>query len=345
METLLDMLGYVGDSINKPGRAVRGLLGGNTREGLAAIPFSDAMGLTDQAEQVSGKDLLSKMGITGDGLGTNLAGMGVEVATDPLSWIGLGLGAKLGSKAGAAAVSRGPMYETTVDDVARMGGFRDAATLRQAEPMNARNAKDFLKWRGLKQLVESPDAVRAIREVPPNSSYGGAGMEGVAFFTGNDDVVRIGATKGGAPGRPVADMMLQPSRTVDFAEAGRDGLRAERVPMATGVGTVPEHEMLGLISEAKGQGLGFWDKLDGNMGYHGGRPVVIDPGAVNVHKNFAGGTNPVVRGEEPGPLMSRLLDSLGSHEAIRRGQTPDYTRRLGALGGGVGATTGAYSRL
>ena len=37
MSGLLDALGYVGDVLNKPGRAVRGLLSGNLNEGLAAF--------------------------------------------------------------------------------------------------------------------------------------------------------------------------------------------------------------------------------------------------------------------------------------------------------------------
>lgn len=347
MPSLLDMLGYVGDSLDKPGRAVRGLLSGNSREGLAAIPFSDTMGLTDPAERVSGSALLRNLGVgsEGDDMGSTLAGIGTEIATDPLSWIGVGLGAKLGSAAGKAAVARGPRYETTIDDMARMGGFADEAALSSFNPRNAATPKEYLAAERLQELARSPGIEDALRELPPGSRMGGAGKEGAAFFTPQNDVVRIGGVSAGQKGRPVSDMMLQPNRTVDFRETGRSGLRAERMPMAEGVGTVPEAEMLGLRAEAQDQGMNFWDKLEGNMGYHGGRPVVIDPGAVTVGKDFAGDFNPVVRGGEPGFLMSRLLDSLGSTDMIRRGMTPDFTRRLGALGGGIGATAGASSRL
>lgn len=75
--------------IDKPGRAVRGVLGGRANEGFAFLPFSDTIGLTDESNKVSGTDLLHQAGVdSGDGLGGMLAGMGVEMATDPLSYAG-----------------------------------------------------------------------------------------------------------------------------------------------------------------------------------------------------------------------------------------------------------------
>ena len=341
---LLDALGYVGDVLDKPGRAVRGLLGGRPEEAAAIVPFSDSMGLTDPANRVSGSDLLRNMGIdAGDGLGGTLAGIGVEMATDPLTWTGAGLGAMLGRKAGAAAVARGPRYGTTLDDMARMGGFDDAAGLAGANARAAETPQRYLEIERMQQLAGTPGIEHALRELPPGSSILGAGKEGAAFRTPADEVVRIGVPAGGE-GRPITDMMLQPSRTVDFGNPGQV-LRAERTPLAAGVGTVPEADKLGLIAEARGQGLSFWDKLPGNMGYHGGRPVVIDPGAVTAGKNFAGGFNPVVRHQDPGALMGRLLDMLGSDEAIRAGLVPSYTAPLARVGGAGGATLGGLGRL
>lgn len=107
MSYLLDALGYAGDSLAKPGRAVRGLLGGRPDELLAALPFSDSLGLTDQANQITGHDLLRQLGMDpGDGIGGTLAGVGMDIATDPLTYAGgallrgLGVG-RMGSKAGA----------------------------------------------------------------------------------------------------------------------------------------------------------------------------------------------------------------------------------------------------
>jgi hypothetical protein len=83
-------LGYLGEVLNKPGRAIRGLLGGNPRDALAILPFSDTLHITNPDNQVSGKDLLAKLGILKPNddtwLGT-LAGVGTEIATDPLTYI------------------------------------------------------------------------------------------------------------------------------------------------------------------------------------------------------------------------------------------------------------------
>ena len=101
MSALLDALGYVGDSLAKPGRAVRGVLAGRMDEGLAALPFSDSLGITDPTRAVSGRDLLGQAGMaTGNSWLDGLAGFGAEVATDPLTFLGAGLGTALGRAAG-----------------------------------------------------------------------------------------------------------------------------------------------------------------------------------------------------------------------------------------------------
>ena len=97
MGALLDALGWVGESLDKPGRAVRGALGG---QGFGAlknlVPFSDTAGWTDPSQSLSGRDLLQKWGAIGEanpnegiGLG-DIAGFGVEMALDPTNFIGLG---------------------------------------------------------------------------------------------------------------------------------------------------------------------------------------------------------------------------------------------------------------
>lgn len=89
--SMLDALGYVGDTLAKPGRAVRGALGGRPEEILAAIPFSDTLGITDPTKQVRGRDLLNQLGWTeqgDDGWGAMLGGLGMDVATDPLTYFG-----------------------------------------------------------------------------------------------------------------------------------------------------------------------------------------------------------------------------------------------------------------
>src|SRR5438552_1862369 len=55
-------LAYLGSSLDKAfgGRALRGVLGGHPEELASVIPFSDTMGVTDEANRVSGEDLLKK---------------------------------------------------------------------------------------------------------------------------------------------------------------------------------------------------------------------------------------------------------------------------------------------
>lgn len=113
LEKSLGGLGYIGSVLNKPGRAVRGLLDGNLNEGLSWLPFSDSLGITDESNEVTGRDLLSQIGLTtkrqeGESFNwtDDLLGMGAEVLTDPTSFVGFGLNA-----AGKAAQKSGQLAE------------------------------------------------------------------------------------------------------------------------------------------------------------------------------------------------------------------------------------------
>lgn len=123
MSILLDALGYLGDTFDKPGRALRGFLGGRPEELLAAVPFSDSLGLTDRANRVSGEDLT---GLDDGSLLSTIANIGTEVALDPLTLAGGLMGRALGKSANRAAVARGPGFATTEDDVLRMARDFDA---------------------------------------------------------------------------------------------------------------------------------------------------------------------------------------------------------------------------
>jgi hypothetical protein len=109
MNDLLDALGYVGSSLDKPGRAVRGLLGGRPDELAALVPFSDSLGLTDPSRAVSGEDLVRQAGVnTGSSWGNALLGFGAETALDPTTYLG-GFAARAGMKAlgrGATVAAR-----------------------------------------------------------------------------------------------------------------------------------------------------------------------------------------------------------------------------------------------
>jgi hypothetical protein len=114
-------LGYVGSVLEKTfgGRAIRGALGGKPRELLSVLPGSDLLGITDEADRVSGKELLQNAGVIGgdDSWGNFGAGLAAEIALDPSMYLTFGSGAL--SKAGQVAqkVGRTPKGAT-----ARVGG-------------------------------------------------------------------------------------------------------------------------------------------------------------------------------------------------------------------------------
>lgn len=89
-------IGYVGGLLDKytGSRALRGLVGGRPEEALSLIPFSDAAGLTDEANKVTGEDLAKQWGLLeGEGeKGTfemrDLVGPGIEMLMDPSNLIG-----------------------------------------------------------------------------------------------------------------------------------------------------------------------------------------------------------------------------------------------------------------
>lgn len=114
----LSALSYIGDTLGKPGRTIRGLIGaamdGSIGEAgqalLQSVPFSDTLGLTesdapvpilptiaDKSQIPGGRQLLEKANIVNpkgpddDFDGSDLAGIGVNIATDPLTYLGLGL--------------------------------------------------------------------------------------------------------------------------------------------------------------------------------------------------------------------------------------------------------------
>lgn len=90
----LSGLQWIGEAFDKPRRALSGLAVGRPGELLNLIPFSDTMGITDPEKSTSGRDLAEKVGVLREnkpGLDFgDVVGFGVEVATDPLSWISLG---------------------------------------------------------------------------------------------------------------------------------------------------------------------------------------------------------------------------------------------------------------
>ena len=338
LDDLLGALSYVGDAIDKPGRAVRGLLAGRPEEAAAAIPFSDSLGLTQKSNATSGNDLLRALGVdAGDGLLGDAAGFATEIATDPLALLGAGAGLRLGGAAERAAVARGPQFSTSADDFMRMIGDATGAGFTSTE----------------NRLLMSPGADRVMSHLPPDAAFLGSGAEGMAFKVPDGTVTRIGEVMPGAKGRPIAPNVAQPTSSIDFP----DNLwRVERgLPYADRVGDMrhwttrdPADSMIdnsGRLDMAlRGSRLARQDRHLGNIGMVGDTPMVIDPGDIRALPGFSGGFQPVATAAEPGMMMNALLDALGSSQALQAGLDPRYRALLGVSGGGAGAVSGAFGR-
>ena len=93
-------LGYIGGSLDKAlgGRAIRGVLGGRPEELASLIPFSDAMGITNEDNAVSGKELLG-FDKTDDSWGGFLGGTAAEMLLDPGTYASFGAKTALGKLA------------------------------------------------------------------------------------------------------------------------------------------------------------------------------------------------------------------------------------------------------
>ncbi len=107
-QSALGGLGYIGGTLDKAlgGRAIRGLLGGRPEELLSIIPFSDKLGLTDEANAVSGKELLG-FDPHDDSWGGTIGGMAAEMALDPATYLSFGANAL--TKTGMAAKKAGAL--------------------------------------------------------------------------------------------------------------------------------------------------------------------------------------------------------------------------------------------
>lgn len=151
-EKALRTLVYAVESLDKPGRAVRGTLGGRPREALNLIPFSDFLGITREEQQVSGRDLLQKIGVVGpnvEGLDAgDVGGFFVEMFTDPLFYLG-GFGAaaksakhtgqitRLGKKAAAQLEKKNAAVLSGVVRSTKNAALKEGKALEVAEELAA----------------------------------------------------------------------------------------------------------------------------------------------------------------------------------------------------------------
>jgi hypothetical protein len=189
-ETMQKLTGYTTsalqtglDILDKPGRAVRGLLGGNLREGLAWAPFSDTVGATDPSQKVTGRDLTNKLGLTNkyrNGWGEWGMGLGAEMLTDPLTYFTGGAHhaltepgkalAKLGATRG---LSRAAMIE----------GFHGTES---ALATAGRSVDDIAHMRNQGARIATPEMEKAVLDATgkpllAHQPLGGLGGFGIPF--------------------------------------------------------------------------------------------------------------------------------------------------------------------
>jgi hypothetical protein len=150
---MMDTLQWIGESLNKPGAALRGVLGGQGAGALKhLIPFSDTMGITNPRDQMTGRQMLQNWGVLGEnksGLDWgDVAGFGADLATGLVGDYGYLKGATaLGRMAGSYAdnavkggVTLGSLGGATGDELLRMPTMYS----------RARQAAEALPERGVK---------------------------------------------------------------------------------------------------------------------------------------------------------------------------------------------------
>ncbi len=353
-----DVLSYLGDTLEKPGRAVRGLLGGRPEEAAALIPFSDSLGLTDRSNAVSGEDLFKKhFGPTGSETADSVLGFGVDMLTDPLTYAGGFLG-RMGGKAlgrglEESAIARGPQYKTELEE------------LMKSIPADAMPTMDRFKGKA--------GLGRAMDEIPEGSQYLGHGADAVAFRAPDGSVTRLTNTWPDSPTRMIDPNVLPTTRAADIQSEADRIFRVERGPYASKAPEGFDQDRL-LNRPLASRGIDFVDDHPQNFGMHQGRPVVIDSGSLDVLKpgempyesihrkrpELEAGARewassmahpapqyaPTTTFKRPDRMTAYLLDLLGGtgamQKALSAGQAaPGYERLLGTAGTIGGAAGGA----
>lgn len=197
---LLSGLGYIGSAIDKytGGRALRGVLGGKPRELLSLLPFSDAVGITDPGDVVTGSQLNNQwFGTEKDPDMFSLAGAGgiaTELLLNPLNAFSFGgsalspLGkaaAKIGIRPATGAARTAGLARGT-DDAARLARAISRGTITDFPELIGRTPDEVMRMidptKVLKTTHTSPTGTTtlSVRTGKP-TSLGGNISFGVPF--------------------------------------------------------------------------------------------------------------------------------------------------------------------
>jgi hypothetical protein len=231
----MGLMQYFGETIGKSSRASRGLLSGRPEAILNLIPFSDALGITDPQEDISGRQLLEQWGLAGPNdpdkwfEPADIAGFALEVATDPLSWLFPG-GAALG-KAGQALKRAG-----LLDDVTKFAGKE--AGKRQSRFKTVHDVMKRADEKELKAAQEAADFMGVDLKEAADQTLGGLMGWGLPF----------GKTRGVIGTGPKA---LQVAKGMDWL-----GEKAATLPGVAGTRSLFDKAMKGVVYEPAQRVLG-----------------------------------------------------------------------------------------
>ena len=171
--SLMDILGYIGDSADKPGRAFRGALSGNAREALSFIPFSDKMGWTDPEQAVSGRDLIQKAGWVGEDDNSfgwdDAAGMGLEMLLDPTNLIPGAMGLKAAGKVKKAKKVASDWNDYNAAAIVANGDIGRAKNLITGE---VNKAGSLVPRRQPREIYTPSDPMRPVHVFNPDELIG-----------------------------------------------------------------------------------------------------------------------------------------------------------------------------
>lgn len=176
------LLGGILGALNRPGRAVKGVLAGRPDELRALIPFSEM----DPAREVTGKKLLQHYGVlrpSDKSWGAWGAGLAADVVTDPLTYASFG--AKHAFNAGGRALHRAGELQGW-NRQALLQGFTDT----QSGLLGAGKSLDDIAHMGRQgSRIASPAAETAYqaatgRALQPGQALSGMGRMSIPFFPG-----------------------------------------------------------------------------------------------------------------------------------------------------------------
>lgn len=334
-QALSNMVSGIGEGdIAKAAPGLLGLLSGGLAATGVGIPLSVLIGsaaaglgqgigesidpsLQADSSNVAGGKMASMFGLDPDSTAGQAVGVLGTALTDPMSYAGLGLGSKLGARAGAglerAAIARGPRYGTTAEDLlSQIKGINTAGL-----PSVARTPTGDFVHPLYNALSGSPHASQIAAELQPGAKIIKAGGEGVSFLNPTGDVTRIGITPSGFPGRPMVDEMLQPTRSL-MSPGQRSGIMTERVPFLTDAGSEAASAARSPLADSlREKALNFSDMTPENVGFLKGSPKVLDPTAVK-SAGFTGDYAPMLSAaDQPSRPMNAILSALGSDRKLR----------------------------